>query len=67
MAMTTPPPTTAFLVAPLEGLEAALLALVRADEDPEAPAEADEALPVDAPTAAVPVIERGEVAVVAVG
>jgi hypothetical protein len=66
MAMTIPPPTTAFLVAPLEGLEAALLALVRADEVPEA-AEADEAPLVDAPTAAVPVDERGDVAVVAVG
>lgn len=56
---------TAFFVAPLEGLAAALLAPALALElrDPEA----DEA-PVDAaPTAAVPVDSRGEVAVVAVG
>jgi hypothetical protein len=63
--MTNPPPMTAFFVAPLEGLAAALLAPALALElrDPEA----DEA-PVDAaPTAAVPVDSRGEVAVVAVG
>lgn len=62
--MANPPPRTAFFVAPLEGLAAALLApaLALALRDPEA-----EAALVDAPTAAVPVDSRGEVAVVAVG
>lgn len=62
--MTNPPPMTAFFVAPLEGLAAALLALALAlalrDADADEP-------PVAAPTAAVPVDSRGEVAVVAVG
>lgn len=57
----------AFLVAPLVGDAAALLALVRADDVPELPAEAEDP-PLDAAlTAAVPVCSRGEVAVVAVG
>jgi hypothetical protein len=42
MAMTMPPPITAFWVAPLEGEAAALLAVVRADVVPEAPAEAED-------------------------
>ena len=67
MAMTMPPPITAFWVAPLEGEAAALLAVVRADVVPEAPAEAEDPPLVEAPTAAVPVCSRGEVAVVAVG
>lgn len=67
IAMTKPPPTTPFLMAPLEGDAAALLALVRADEVPEVPAEADEPPLVAAPTAAVPVDWRGVVAVAAVG